>query len=275
MLNRIVGQWSFDGRSARVGKVGMLQTDHALRDHGASHLTRIVTPLVSPRIGRDLPGVSIDLTTELRWFFDGPLPADVRAWFMPKGIGLLERRSDRYLLDGRLDMGVKQRSRRTLELKLRTGLPQPASIADDVHGLVETWQRWSPADGLLTLYDDTVWVDIDKTIVKRRFGTDGQEKQLSESTRAMTGEGCDMEIAALSANGREAWTFAFAAFGQPDTQRDSVSTAWRSLSMRHAPPDRLQLDIGWCYGYPEWISKVMQLPTPTQNGFSGPQAESS
>ena len=255
----------------------MLQKGHALNDRGANRLTRVATPLV----GRDLPGVSIDLTTELRWFFDGPLPGDVRAWFMPKGIGLLERRSDRYLLDGRLDMGVKQRSRRTLELKLRSGLPQPASIADDVHGLVETWQRWSPADSLLTLYDDTVWVDIDKTIVKRRFGTDGQEKLLSESTRAMTGEGCDMEIAALSANGRQAWTFAFAAFGQPDTQRDSVSTAWRSLSVRDAPPDQLHLNIGGSCGYPEWISKIlqlsnaMQLPTPPQNGFSGPQPENS
>jgi hypothetical protein len=253
----------------------MLQIDHALKDGGANRLTRTVMPLVSPRVGRDLPGVSIDLTTELRWFFDGPLPADVWAWFRPKGVGLLERRSDAYLLDGRLDMGVKQRSRRTLELKLRMGLPQPASIADDVHGLVETWQRWSPADGLLTLHDDTVWVDIDKTIVKRRFGTDGQPKLLSESTRAMTGEGCDMEIAALSANGRETWTFAFAAFGQPDTQRDSLNMAWRSLSMRDAPPDRLHLHIGRSCGYPEWISKVRPLPTPPPNGFSGPQPESS
>ena len=231
-------------------------------------------PLVSLRVDADLRGVSVDLTTELRWFFDGPLPADVRSWFMPNGVGLLEHRCDTYLLDGRLDMGVKQRSRRTLELKLRTGLPEPASVAYDVHGSVEMWRRWSPADRLLALEDDTVWVDIEKMIVKRRFDTDGQEKLLSESTRAMTGEGCDAEIAALSANGREAWTFAFAAFGQPDTHRDLLRTSWRSLSTRQAPPDGLRLLIDCSYGYPAWISKVMQTRTPSQIGVSGPHPES-
>ncbi len=205
----------------------MLQMDHALKGLSANRLTRNAMPLVSPRADQDLPGVSIDLTTELRWFFDGPLPADVQSWFMPTGVGLFERRCDTYLLDGQLDAGVKQRSGRTLELKLRTGPSEPASIADDVHGSVETWRRWSPANHLLSLDDDADWVDIGKMIVKRRFWTDGQEQLLSESTRAMTGEGCDAEIAAVLANGREAWTLAFAAFGQPDTPRNSLRTAWR------------------------------------------------
>ena len=252
----------------------MLRIDHSLTDHRANRLTRAVMPLVPPRADRDLSGVSVDATTELRWFFGGPLPADVRSWFRPNGVGLLERRCDTYLLDGRVDMGVKQRSRRTLELKLRTGRPEPASVAEDVHGSVETWRRWSPADRLLFLDDATIWVDIDKTIVKRRFGVDGQEQLLSESTRAMTGEGCDAEIGALSANGREAWTFAFAAFGKPGTHHDSLSTAWRSLVIRQARPARLQLLIGCSYGYPEWISKVMQLPTPPHDGVSGPHPES-
>ncbi len=246
-------------------EVGMLQTDYALKERSPNRVTRPVMRLFSTPVARNLPEVSVDLTTELRWFFDGPLPADVRSWFMPKDVGLLERRCDTYLFDGRHDTGVKQRSRRTLELKIRTGLSEPTSVADDVHGNIETWRRWSPADHLLSLDHDTVWVNIDKTIVKRRFGTDGQEKLLSESTRAMTGEGCDAEIAALLANGREAWTLAFAAFGQPDTHHNSLRTAWRSLSTRQAPPGRLQLGIGRSYGYPEWISKVMQSPTPPQN----------
>ena len=253
----------------------MLETNHALKDCSENRLTMMVMPLVSPRVDGDLPRVVVDLTTELRWFFDGPLPADVLSWFMPKGVGLLERRLDTYLLDGRLDRGVKQRSGSKLELKMRTGLSEPASVADDVHGSVETWRRWSPADHLLSLDDDTVWVDIDKTIVKRRFGSDGQEKVLSESTRVKTGDGCSAEVAALSANGREAWTLAFAAFGEPDTHRSSLRTAWRSLSMQQGPPDHLQLGIGRSYGYPEWISKVMQSsPTPPQFGFSGPQPDS-
>ncbi len=220
-------------------------------------------PIESPRVARDLPGVSVDLTTELRWFFDGPLPAEVRSWFMPNGVGLLQHRCDTYVSGGRCDMGVKQRFRRTLELKIRNGLAEPAWIADDVHGNIETWRRWSPADRLLSLADDTIWVDIEKTIVKRRFGTDGQPRLLSESTRTMSGAGCDAEIAALSVNGREAWTLAFASFGHPDTHRNSLRTAWRSLNMRQAPATRLQLGLGNSFGYPEWISKVLPAPTPS------------
>ena len=251
--------------SERSLEVSMLQTDYALKERSANRLTRPVMPLFSTPAARNLPGVSVDLTTELRWFFDGPLPADVRSWFMPKDVGLLERRCDTYLFDGRHDTGVKQRSRRTLELKIRTSLSEPTSVADDVHGNIETWRRWSPADHLLSLGDNTAWVNIDKMIVKRRFETDGQEKLLSESTRAMTGDGCDAEIAALLANDREAWTFAFAAFGQPETHHKSLRTAWRSLSMEQAPPGRLQLGTGRSYGYPEWISKVMQAPTLSQS----------
>ncbi|MFW2381302.1 MAG: hypothetical protein ACN4GZ_06040 [Acidimicrobiales bacterium] len=220
-------------------------------------------PIKSPRATRGLPGVSVDLTTELRWFFDGPLPPEVRSWFMPEGVGLFEHRCDTYVSDGRHDVGVKQRFRRTLELKLRTGVAEPTLI-DDVHGNVETWRRWSPADRLLSLADDTNWVDIDKTIVKRRFGTDGRQRLLSESNRTMTGSGCDAEIAALSTNGREAWTLAFASFGHPDTHRDSLRTAWRSLNMRQALPCRLQLGLGNSYGYPEWISNVVPALTPSR-----------
>ncbi len=221
-----------------------------------------------------LPGVSIDLTTELRWFFDGPLPSDVRSWFTRDGVGLVERRCDTYQLDGRVDIGVKQRSRQTLELKRRTRPPEPVSIADDACGHMETWRRWSPADGLLALEDDTIWVGIDKTIIKRRFGIGGQELPLSEQSRAMTGEGCDAEIVALSANGREAWTFAFAAFGQLDTQRDLLSTTWGSLTERQACPEQLQLDTDRSYGYPEWLKEISEVQSPSPVSALGHHPES-
>jgi hypothetical protein len=241
---------------------------HPLEDNYAHGLMSAVMLPVGTQVDQDMPGVSVDLTAELRWFFDGPLPAEVRSWFTRNDAGLVEHRCDTYRLDERLDVGVKQRSRRTLELKMRMRQPEPSSVADDVNGRIEIWQRWSPADGLLTLDDDTVWVEIDKTIVKRRFRTDGQEQPLSNQTRAMTGDGCDVEIAALSANGQDAWTFAFAAFGEPDTQHDSLRAAWRALVERQPRPVELRLHIGRSYGYPEWIARATHIPTPTQNDVS-------
>jgi hypothetical protein len=175
---------------------------------------------------------------------------------MPNGVGLIEHRCDTYVLDARPEMGVKRRSRQLLELKMRTRPPEPAVIGENVHGCVETWQRWSPADRFLSVDDNAEYIDVEKTIVKRRFGTNGQELLLTESTRAMTGEGCDAEIVALLVNGRHAWTFAFAAYGRPDGQLDSVSTAWRSLVVAQARPAQLRLHLGRSCGYPEWIMNV-------------------
>lgn len=203
--------------------------------------------------------VSIDLTLELRWFFDGRLPPEVRSWFTSGGVGLTERRCDTYRLDGSDDTGVKRRSQRTLELKRRTLPPEAASIAHDAHGRIETWRRWSPADEVLVPTHNAVWGDIDKTIIKRRFGTDGHEIPLSEQSRAMTGDGCDAEIVALSANGQDSWSFAFAAFGRADTQRRSLEAAWASLGERRTPPAQLQLVTGRSYGYPEWLTQVFAL----------------
>lgn len=212
------------------------------------------------------PGVSVDLTTEIRWFFDGRLPPDVRSWFTHDFVGLIERRCDTYRVDGRSDIGVKQRSRRTLELKLRTRPPEPVSIADNVHGRVETWRRWSPADALLCLDDNAVWVDVDKTVVKRRFNSDGLEQPLSQQCRAMTIGGCDAEVVALSANGQEAWSFAFAAFGQGNSARDSLTTTWRSLIEQHTRPNPLRLDALRSHGYPEWLTQVMLVPARSHVG---------
>lgn len=246
----------------------MLQTDQRLRARGTNAAASSVTPPVSIHVDRDTPGVSIDLTTELRWFFDGPLPSDVQAWFMPSGLGLLEHRSDTYLLDEPLDVGVKERSRRLLELKLRTCPPEPVTLRDSAHGCLETWRRWSPADQLVSVDSDAAWLAVEKVIVKRRFGTDGREKLLSESTRALTGDGCDAEIAALSVDGRQAWTFALAAFGEPDSHFRSLELALRSVCRRQAPADRLRLQVEDSYGFPEWISRMSRVPPRVTNGHA-------
>lgn len=227
-----------------------------IENSGTNGPASVVMPS-NPRSIDETPFVpAVDLTTEIRWFLDGALPAEVARWFTPGGIGLFERRCDAYVDDGRFDMGVKKRGRQTLELKVRSSGSDPATLAENVHGYVETWQRWSPADELLSQDEKSTWVDIDKTIVKRRFDSEGQERPLSESNRVMTEGGCDVELAAISANGREAWTFAFAAFGHSETTLDAVRLAWLSLIEVQAPPAELRLHIGSSIGYPEWVETV-------------------
>ena len=97
---------------------------------------------------RRADAVSVVDTTELRWFVPGPLPPDVRGWFTGS-TGVPEERWDTYLLDGRVDIGVKRRFRETLELKVRQSLDGRVELGDGLGGLLEVWRKWSPAEGLV------------------------------------------------------------------------------------------------------------------------------
>jgi hypothetical protein len=215
--------------------------------------------------GPQPPKVSVDLTTELRWFFDGALPTEVRSWFTGRGTCFVEKRRDTYRLDGQVDIGVKRRFGKILELKLRLRPPEPFTIGYELDGRLETWQRWSPADGRIYLSENTIWVDVDKTVIKREFDRDGREVPMADEIGPLTGEGCHVEIAALAVNGRPAWTFAFAAFGPPEGHRRSLENAWRDLVGEQPRPPRLRLRRETSCGYPEWMSTVCPLPARSRS----------
>lgn len=201
--------------------------------------------------------VSVDLTSELRWFFDDLIPDELVSWFtQDAATGLTEVRCDAYLLNHAIDIGVKRRFKEVLELKVRQGPPEPFAIAPGLDGALETWQRWSPADGHVHLTEDTAWIDVHKTITKRRFTADGAEQPLSEASRAMTGQACDVEIATLSIEGRTGWTFAFAAFGPVEHHRSLLEVAWAALLDGRGVPEPLRLHPTNSFGYPEWITKT-------------------
>jgi len=202
------------------------------------------------------PEVTVDLTTELRWFLVGRPPDDVVSWFTLGGTtGLAETRRDAYRLDGQVDIGVKRRYGTVLEMKLRHGPPEPF-LHRELDGWLESWQRWSPADRLISLSPNTTWVDVDKTVIKRRFDCSGRELPLTEETRAMTGRGCDVEIATVSVDGHRAWTFAFAAFGPAEIHRTSIAVAWDALVGECSRPWPLRLRWAVSCGYPQWMADV-------------------
>ena len=143
----------------------------AVAEFGASLLT-VHVPARMRRADTHSPLV-LD-TTELRWFVPGSLPAEVAVWFTGS-TGVLEERSDTYLLDGRGDVGVKRRFRQTVELEVRQSLDGRIEFGDGLAGSLEVWRRWSPAEDLVEHGVDERWVDVHKSVVKRRFLLDGTE----------------------------------------------------------------------------------------------------
>jgi hypothetical protein len=120
--------------------------------------------------GRSVPTRDLIETTELRWFRTEALPATLSSWFTRDSeYVMLEKRTDLYRIDGRVDVGVKLRGRSTLEIKSRQSsiAPERSQIERDgvaPGGALEVWWKWRPDDACM---DDRsgAWVEVSKTIL--------------------------------------------------------------------------------------------------------------
>ena len=194
-------------------------------------------------------------TTELRWFVAGQLPPEVRAWFTGS-TGVVEERWDTYFLDGRRHAGTKRRFREVLELKVRQSVGDRIDLDDTLTGRLEVWRKWSPAEGLIDDDADGRWVDVHKSIVKRRFLADGSEVAFAPEAPT-SGAGCDVEVAAVEVDGVEGWTLAFAAYGAPAGRNDALRASWRALVAQTPPPAQFVPHAGRAMGYPEWLVRTV------------------
>ena len=148
---------------------------------------------------------------------------------------------------------MKRRFRETLELKVRQSLDGRIELSEGLAGSLEVWRKWSPAEGLVEDGTGGRWVDVHKSIVKRRFSTDGTEIAFSSGPQ-VTGAGCDVEVAEASVGAVQGWTFAFAAFGPPATRRDALLASWRGLMAATPRPEPFGPSNGRAMGYPEWLA---------------------
>lgn len=217
--------------------------------------------------GRELSCQQVVDTTELRWFGSGELPADVEVWFGRDGrAGVIEERSDTYAVGRRTDVGIKFRSQRRLELKSLTSRPIPFSVGDGFHGQLETWRKWSPAALLPMSHDRVQWIDVHKTIEKRRFTIAGDEVLDPDLGSFPQAGGVDVETVALSVADRTSWSFAFAAFGPPEQRNDAIRRCWRTLT-RTSPPESFNSETLRSCGYPEYL--VASLAEPASSITAG------
>ena len=199
-------------------------------------------------------------TIELRWFTSGALPADVVEWFTDHGrTGAVEQRCDTYRVDDRDDLGVKYRFGTVPEVKER--LSTEAVAVEDLRlaGRLETWRKWSPADQLVDSVGDR-WVEVHKTITKRRFSAEGQEVAITEPL--VLEAGTDVEIVAVTMGDVEMWSFAFAAYG-PSSERCAAIAACCKTVLASTTPASLVLTASSSASYPGWLTTIAAPPDLT------------
>ncbi len=167
-------------------------------------------------------------TVEARWFGDGPLTADLVAWFEAGGeVHLEPPRTDRYLrLPGARGVGVKWRGRR-FEIKARREATPARVVWQRRTAPLEAWLKWSaPLD--LRGEDAVPPLDVAKT------------------RRLLARAGVQVELAALEISGRRCWTFGLEGARAGDVEA-VLATAWAAA----APRAR----VTFAGGYPAWLDR--------------------
>lgn len=203
-------------------------------------------------------------TVEVRWFYEGRVPVEVREWFQRGVYGPDEqpRRVDHYLRLGDTDsLGIKLREGR-IEIKQRHHPHGIVHFHERAAGLVEGWRKWSlplaeVGEGLAhALVPASAWIAVQKERSLRicRIGSDGL--LIPVPGVAYPGQGCGVELTAVEVGGAVWWSLAFEAFGDGSYLQENLVSGIERLFNHEGVPFLLEAQAS-C-GYPRWLSLLQQ-----------------
>jgi len=196
------------------------------------------------------PGREALLTREVRWFFDGPLPADIENWFTTRSArGVRESRSDVYgLAPARRGIGVKQRDRATVDAKHKVAELGAVQLRPGVEGRVEDWEKTAQS-GLIVGHERLV---VSKEIITLRFE--------AESPGDSGPVGCEVELASISVGPTRSWSLCLETLGDPALRGKALEVGLDGLLADGPLPEGLRLRSERSCGYPEWVSGLAAAP---------------
>ncbi len=196
-------------------------------------------------------------TIEVRWFYPGALPDEVRQWFNPLGESLekIDTRSDFYLQSQALDIGVKLRQG-NLEVKYRQQNLGTIAIEGVENSQVEQWSKWICIDrssGGITPTNTAGkpgWLKVDKIRDRRLYRVDFADSVQLTQIASPTADIAAIELTQLQLQSQIWWTIACEYFGD-NISIDRFGVLVRSL-LDGYPTSISTIPIS-C-GYPQWLS---------------------
>lgn len=215
----------------------------------------------------------MQLSAEIRWFWQNTPPANLESWFRNPGAGVLppggggEPRGDEYLREeDQCELGVKIRGRshQGVEIKGLVAAKLGELSANPFSGSLELWCKWRSSS--LDLKSGST-IMIRKWRLLRKFDTGGPEirevglgenEMPKDPAAPLPEQGCNVELTRIHipANGQEWWTLGFESFGSLGTVEESLRSAATTLAALQPPG----LDGGLLASYPAWL-KARILPT--------------
>jgi len=200
--------------------------------------------------------IAMRATAEVRWFYEGPIPAAVDAWFrhFEPEPHAQPPRTDGYLYPTGAALNVKVREGR-LEMKRRDAMGDAVVFNPRIEGYVEHWRKWSFALASGEAAEvfgraDPLWIDVRKTRRMRSYRLDEAGRVTPVSAAAASPSGCAVELAHVEAAGRRWWSLCFEAYGDDAPLADLLVHTARHVFAHGDPP---ALDLGHSAGYAGWL----------------------
>jgi len=198
----------------------------------------------------------MDDTLEVRWFVDGPQPAEVADWIQSLGAEAESARTDLYLVSDDPAMNVKLREGK-VQTKHRIGDRTPIQFADEVEGVQERWVKWSfpTVEQHHDLFDEDptgLWVPVHKERLRLVLSPEDQEDLLSRLIESDPAE-AKIELTEVRSDGHQAWSICMEAEGRPEALPGTLQQMGNHLFGQGDPPS---LSTDDSYGYARWIQTL-------------------
>jgi hypothetical protein len=198
-------------------------------------------------------------TAEVRWFYDGRVPGEFRAWF----VGLSDHvrsepvRVDHYLpVDDTDTLGIKFREGR-IEVKQRLAPPRRIALGCGV-GTLELWRKWgfslAQIDGVQEMPElCNTWTPVEKQrlLCDYRIGPAGEIEPLEAPD--LTIPTCSVELTDVRARTKTAWTLAFEADGPMEALTPTLAHVARKVL---STAGGAEMEREHSYGYPRWLQLI-------------------
>ena len=200
-------------------------------------------------------------TAEVRWFFEGPIRADIATWF---GLGDLAQhaapREDHYLLfPSPLGLNIKLREGR-LEVKSLVGAPGLRTFATDIAGNVELWEKRIGGDAAVAEFEKLrtsaphLWIAVGKERTLRTFSLEGDAMHEVAAGTVFLANGCNIELTKITVDGSDYWSFACEAYGEPSrVEAHMQKVTGHIFADTHRPSHPFPAANSG--SYPEWLER--------------------
>jgi hypothetical protein len=200
-------------------------------------------------------------TAEVRWFFEGSIPAAIAQWFCRGGLfDKAAPREDHYLLfPSPLGLNIKLREGR-MEVKSLVGAPGLRTFATDITGNVELWEKQIGGKQAVAEFEKLrssaphLWIAVGKERTLRTFSLEGDSMHEVAAGKVFLANGCNVELTKITVEGAAYWSFGFEAFGEPSQVEERMQkVAVYIFADNHRPS--CPFPAANSRSYPEWLER--------------------